>query len=223
VHRHGYDPERDRLRHLPAFGVDAGRYRPLPECSSRHYGHEIVFVGGCNPRRQAVIAQLLDLPIELYGGWLQKRNRFNLALRRRVRGKGVWGPELVELYHSSKIVLNISAWDPEEFSGLNLRVFDVPATGAFLLTDYSPELEEYYAIGAEIVCFRGVAELREKLRYFLDHPAEREAIARRGFQKSLTLPTITDRVKSMVEMVLRDNRGRSGERADFADDASNHG
>ncbi len=204
IHRHGYDPQRDRIHFLPVFGVDPELYPPPPQDRSRRYSHDIVFVGGSNPRRQAIVSQLLDLPIELYGGWLLKRNRFNLALRRRVKGKGIWGPELVELYHSSRIVLNISAWDPAEFSGLNLRVFDVPATGAFLLTDYSPELEDYYTIGKDIECFRSVAELRAKLRYYLEHPAEREAIAHSGYQKSLTLPTVTERVKAMIEAVTRE-------------------
>ena len=204
IHRHGYDPQRDRIQFLPAFGVDPELYRPSPTDRSRRLSHDIVFVGGSNPRRLAIVSQLLDLPIELYGGWLRKKSRFNLALRRRVKGKGVWGAELVELYHSSRIVLNISAWDPAEFSGLNLRVFDVPATGAFLLTDYSPELEDYYTIGKDIECFRSVAELRAKLDYFLEHPAEREAIAHSGYQKSLKLPTVTDRVKAMIEAVTRE-------------------
>jgi spore maturation protein CgeB len=77
-------------------------------------------------------------------------------------------------------------------------VFDVPATGAFLLTDYSPELEEHFAIGQEIVCYRDVEELRDKARYFLAHDSEREAIARRGYEKALKLPTIADRVRAVV-------------------------
>lgn len=83
-------------------------------------------------------------------------------------------------------------------------MFDVPATGAFLLTDYSPELEDYYTIGKDIECFRSVAELRAKLHYYLEHPAEREAIAHSGYQKSLKLPTVTQRVKVMIEAVRRE-------------------
>jgi spore maturation protein CgeB len=201
IHRHGYDPARDGIHHLPAFGVDTQLYKPPAEGTQRHYRHDIVFVGGANPRRQTMVEQLLDLPIALYGGWLRKQNRFNSALRRRVHGKGAWGQDLVALYHESKIVLNISAWDPEEFDGLNLRVFDVPATGAFLLTDYSPELATYYTVGQDIVCFRSVAELREKLHYYLAHAEERDAIARNGYRKSLTLPTVTDRVRTLIDTV----------------------
>ncbi len=196
IHRHGYDFDRDGIAHLPAFGVDTELYRPRPAGGKPR--QDIVFVGGSNPRRLAIVSQLLDLPIALYGGWLRKRQRFNRALRRRVHGRGAWGNELVALYHDAKIVLNISAWDPAEYSGLNLRVFDVPATGAFLVTDYSPELEDYYRIGEDIVCFRTVEELRQKLRHYLTHDDERERIAANGHRRALTLPTVTDRVRALI-------------------------
>lgn len=197
-HRYGYDPQRDKIIYLPVYGMDFSLYRNLYPNSPRKYSREIVLIAGHNRRRQQFVDQLLDLPLEIYGKW-SRHNRFNLALRRRVRAKGAWGEVLLEIYNSSKIVLNISGWDPARFTGLNLRVFDVPATGAFLLTDYSPELEEYYTVGEEIVCFTTIEELREKAFYFLRHENEREAIARRGYAKALTLPTITDRMRSLRE------------------------
>jgi len=89
------------------------------------------------------------------------------------------GERLLELYNGSKIVLNITNWDPARYVALNQRVFDVPATGAFLLTDYSPELREHYKIGEEIVCFSDVEELKDKAGYYLTHDAWREEIARK--------------------------------------------
>jgi len=199
--RHGYDPQKDKVIYLPAYGMDFSIYRNLhPNSPTKKYSHEIVLVAGHNKRRQQFVDQLLDLPIEIYGKWL-RHNRLNFALRRRVKAKEAWGKVLLDIYNSSKIVLNICGWDPARFSGLNLRVFDVPATGAFLLTDYSPELEDFYKIGEEIVCFTEIEELREKALYFLEHEDEREAIARRGFERALTLPTINDRIGALIEHV----------------------
>jgi spore maturation protein CgeB len=62
-------------------------------------------------------------------------------------------------------------------------------------------LEEFYKIGEEIVCFTEIEELREKALYFLEHEDEREAIARRGFERALTLPTINDRVRALIEHI----------------------
>lgn len=198
IHRHGYTPD-DGIHYLPAHGMDFDLYRNLYPHGPRPYAHEIVFVGGRNERRQRFVDPLLDLPIELYGKWHHK-NRFNWRLRARVKAKGIWGEELVRLYNTSKIVLNISGWDPIH-SGLNLRVFDTPATGAFFMTDYSPELDEYYDVGREIVCFREVDELRDKLSYYLRHDAERERIAQQGYARALTLPTIKDRMQSLIRAV----------------------
>ncbi len=77
----------------------------------------------------------------------------------------------------------------------------MPATGAFLLTDYSPELEQHYRIGEEIACFADAEELRDKASWYLAHDAERDAIARRGYERALTLPTITDRMREVIRRV----------------------
>ncbi|MDD5241102.1 MAG: glycosyltransferase [Sulfuricella sp.] len=202
IHKHGYDSQKDKIHYLPAYGMDFSLYTNAYIDKPRQYQHEIVFVGGRNRRRQEIIDNLLHLPVEIYGKWL-KANRFNWALRKHVKARGIWGNDLVNLYNSSKIVLNISGWDTSLFTGLNLRVFDVPATGAFLLTDYSPELDEYYRVGEEIACFSGVEELSDKLVYYLKNEKEREAIALKGYRKALTLPTIKDRMKSLIETIAK--------------------
>ena len=196
-HREGYDPRSDKIRYLPVYGMDFALYRNFHVASPRTYEHEMVLVGGYNPRRGELVERLLDLPLEIYGRW-GKQARSRPALKRHIRSRGVWGEALLRVYNGSKIVLNITNWDPARYVALNQRVFDVPATGAFLLTDYSPELEEHFRLGDEIVCYRDVEELRDKARYFLAHEAEREAIARRGYRRALTLPTVADRVRTVL-------------------------
>lgn len=203
IHRHGYDPAGSGIRFLPVYGMDFSRYRNLYPAGPRPYRHDIAFVAGHNRRRMEYLEKLLHLPLEIYGKW-GKASRFQPALRRHVKAKGIWGEELVTLYNTTKIVLNISGWDPTLYGALNMRTFDTPATGAFLLTDYSPELEEYYEVGREIECFREAGELADKLVYYLNNEVAREKIARRGYEKALTLPTIGDRMKSMINLVASD-------------------
>ncbi len=199
-HRHGYDARAGRIHYLPIYGMDFALFRKLRAGSPASYRHDLVLVGGHNARREQFVNQLLDLPLEIYGKW-SKQARFNFALKKRVLAKGIWGEPLVQLYNTSKIALNITNWDPARYVALNQRVFDVPATGAFLLTDYSPELEELYAIGKEIVCYTGVEDLKDRARHYLARDAEREAIARRGYEKALTLPTIADRMRAVIKQV----------------------
>ena len=150
-HRYGYDPSSTQIRFLPVYGMDFSRYRNLYPAKARDYRHDVVLVAGHNPRRMEFLQELLHLPLEIHGKW-SKARRWRPHLRKRIASKGMWGEELVRLYNTSKIVLNITGWDPALYGGLNMRVFDVPATGAFLLTDYSPELEEFYEIGSDIDC-----------------------------------------------------------------------
>lgn len=196
-HRHGYDARADKIDYLPVYGMDFSLYRNL---GPKRFEHDMVLVGGHNPRRAEFVSRLLDLPLEIYGKW-GKRARRDPALRSRIKAKGIWGEPLIRLYNSSKIVLNVTNWDPARYVALNQRVFDVPATGAFLLTDYSPELEEHFRLGEEIVCYREVAELKDKARYFLANDAERERVAQAGYRKALTLPTIRDRMREVIARV----------------------
>lgn len=199
-HRHGYDALADGIHFMPVYGMDFSIFRNLQPGSSRNYSHDLVLVGGHNIRRQQFVNQLLDLPLEIYGKW-SKQTRFNFALKKHLAGKGIWGEPLLQLYNSSKIVLNITNWDPARYVALNQRVFDVPATGTFLLTDYSPELEEHYKIGEEIVCFSDVEDLKDKARYYLANDAQREEVARKGYARALTLPTVADRVRAIIQKV----------------------
>ena len=122
-----------------------------------------------------------------------------------VKASRIWGEDLIALYNSAKIVLNISSWDPTR-SGLNLRVFDVPATGAFLLTDYSEELAQHFELGGELDSFSTPQELRKKIIHYLSHGQERTEIAKAGYQKVLRLESYTDKMRNLLKMVGIDAR-----------------
>ena len=118
-----------------------------------------------------------------------------------IKASGIWGEDLVELYNTSKISLNISAWDTGNFSGLNFRVMDVPTCGSFLLTDYSDDLQEYFKPGRDIETFRDKEELADKVSYYLKNDRERERIAISGYEKALSLGTIKDKMAVLLSSV----------------------
>ncbi len=70
----------------------------------------------------------------------------------------------------------------EQIKGRN---FEIPGCGGFLLTGDADNLKDYYIDGKEIVVFRGVDDLIEKAKYYLEHGKEREEIARAGYEKTL--------------------------------------
>ena len=63
------------------------------------------------------------------------------------------------------------------------RVVEVPASGAFLLTNNDAELRRLYVTGEEVAVCDGPDELRAKCEYYLAHADEREAIAARGHRR----------------------------------------
>lgn len=198
IHRYGYGPD-DGVVRLPAGAVDALLYPPAARRDEGSLDKGIVLVGGYSPRREQFLKPLNGLPLTLYGpGWRKRPRTFDPFWKQAWAGRGVWGLPLVDLYHRSRIVLNVTSWDPARMTGENLRLFDVPATGAFLLTDESDEVREYYRVGEEVETFSSPDELADKARYYLANPDVRERIARNGYQRCLTLPTYVDRMREML-------------------------
>ncbi|MBI4095145.1 MAG: glycosyltransferase [Candidatus Liptonbacteria bacterium] len=65
------------------------------------------------------------------------------------------------------------------------RVFEVPAMRAFLLTGPALYFGEPFTEGKEIVHYRTTGDLILKIKYYLAHKEEREAIAEAGYQRVL--------------------------------------
>jgi len=58
-------------------------------------------------------------------------------------------------------------------------------SGAFYLVEYMDELEEFFSIGKEIVCYYDKKDLVEKAKYYLRHDAERELIRQAGYRRAI--------------------------------------
>jgi spore maturation protein CgeB len=81
---------------------------------------------------------------------------------------------------------------------VNQRVFDVPACGAFLLTDYQESLDELFEIGKELVVYRHKDEIPEIVRYYLKNPEQRKTIAMKGRQRVLKEHTYKHRLNELI-------------------------
>lgn len=86
-----------------------------------------------------------------------------------------------KIYHMSKINLNITMKPIQ--SGIPLRVFDVLGAGGFLISNYQPEISDYFDIGEDLVVYESMDDLREKIIYYLEHEDERIRIANNGYMK----------------------------------------
>ncbi|MBC8550107.1 MAG: glycosyltransferase family 1 protein [Candidatus Brocadiales bacterium] len=203
IHNFGYTKQ-DKIERLPAISTYKKLYAKAKTRDNNTLKHDAIFIGGYSIRRHEFLSPIINSNInfKMYGpGWIKKQRILNPVLRKVHDGKGIWGKELVSLYHKSRIVVNVTSWDSSKMSGQNLRLFDVPCTGAFLITDYSDEVAEYFALGKEIETFKTPDELLDKIKFYLLHHDKREAIAAAGYSKAISLPTIADRMKSMLKII----------------------
>lgn len=113
--------------------------------------------------------------------------------------------DMVKLYSRSKINLGFSTCGDtyrvgERIVQVRLRDFEVPMSGGFYMVEYMEELEEFFRIGKEIVCYEGPEDLAEKITYYLSNDSEREKIRRAGYERCLRDHTWHKR----FEMVFRE-------------------
>lgn len=86
--------------------------------------------------------------------------------------------DLPDFYRSTMINFNTTSMQMK--GALNQRVFDVPASGGFLLTDYRDQIDAAFEEGREVVCYHEVEEIGELVRYYLSNPSRRLEIVRRA-------------------------------------------
>lgn len=89
--------------------------------------------------------------------------------------------QMPRAFFQSKVNVNITLRSIQ--SGISLRCLDIMCAGGFLVSNYQPELAEYFEDGKEVVLYHSRQELLEKIQYYLEHEEERMEIARNGQKK----------------------------------------
>lgn len=168
--------------YLP-HAVSASAFYPVQDVPKRY---DVCFVGGWTEKRQRVIDAVLRVTknIAVYGpGWLKKYPA-NLKCKQVFKAAAIYGEALNHLYNESRIALNITQWSAGEqpASGMNMRFFEIPATGTLLLTDYVHEAEELFQVGKEIVVYEdeGIEPVLQRL---LTDPHKIAEVAQAGYLK----------------------------------------
>lgn len=101
-------------------------------------------------------------------------------------------------FGNAKIGFNYSMLDD-----LNMRTFEIMATGTMLLTNWIPTIEEVFEDGKHLVLYRSLDEMVDKVKYYLAHDEERERIAQAGYEEVIAKHTIQHRVDVMLNEYLK--------------------
>ena len=92
-----------------------------------------------------------------------------------------YNSEMPKVFRTSKINLNITL--RSILSGIPLRGMDIMGAGGFLLSNYQPELAEYFVDGHEMAMYTSRDDLIDKIHYYLQNDDERIKIASNGKKK----------------------------------------
>jgi spore maturation protein CgeB len=156
----------------------------------------VVFVGTYIRRRGRLIEALekAGIKVKVYGPyWRYFKRGSNVH-------DGIYGPDMVKVFNSAKIVLNIHVEDDLPYK-LNMRVFEAAGCGAFLLSDKPYSLEKHFNIGSEIVVYNNEDELVKAAKYYLNNSEEREAIGLRAQIRAYKEHTYEGRMKSLLDAI----------------------
>lgn len=106
--------------------------------------------------------------------------------------------ELADVYFNSKVNINITL---QGKSGLNYRVFEVPASGGFLLTDEMEGIADYFEPSREIETYKNLEELIDKTEFYLKNPEIAQRIAVAGFNTVRKSHSYTARARFVLDSV----------------------
>lgn len=107
-------------------------------------------------------------------------------------------------YAESKVVFNIAMKED-----VNMRCFEVLATGSFLLTDWVPSIDELFDDGKHLVLYRSLDEAIDKAKYYIAHDEEREKIAQAGYEHVIKNHTIQHRVNVILGEFFKSRRNQN--------------
>lgn len=149
--------------------------------------------------RERVLEMISDkYPLHLYTS-----SELPLGLRNaniKNMGYADYRREMPFIFHNSRINLNITSRTIE--TGIPQRVFDILSCGGFCLTNYQPEIAEFFEDGKELAIYTDMQDLPGKVDYYLNHEEKRMQIAMNGYKKICGNFELRDRVKRILDHVL---------------------
>jgi len=143
--------------------------------------------------RVRLARSLMPLGLVIYGdaGWRRLIDRAEI-----LRPQVDYFRELPDVYRGTDVNINCTIFQMK--TAVNQRVFDVPACGGFLLSDYQEDMARFFEVGKEAVCFRSVEEAASLAAHYLGNEAERKRIAEAARRRVLAEHTYEKRMGALV-------------------------
>lgn len=174
--------------------ADPSVYRPL-RSRDQQYRANVVFAGAATRRREALLGQLLEFGLAIWGpGWRRT------SLRDYCRGEQLRADEFVRANAGATVAVNIhhQVDDDEPEAACNQRLFEIAAIGVLQVVDYRFDLERWFLPGDELLAFETPADLRRTVEQALQDLAAAERIAAAGRERLLAGHTYMHRMQALL-------------------------
>ncbi len=147
-------------------------------------------------KRRETVRFLLPYGLKVYGS-----ESWRAALKEWDQEESYGGPvtsrqQLADVYASTAVNIMIDSVQPGSF--INLRVFEVPVMGGFLLSEYTPALEDLFQDKKNAAWYHGEDDLLEKARFYIDSSPLRSRIQHTACDEILQKHTYTNRVTEIL-------------------------
>lgn len=184
--------------YLP-HGCDPSVHRPLR--SRDEYRANVVFVGDATPRREALISEVLEFGVAVWGsGWRKTR------LKDYCRGEMVEIDEYVRAYAGATVALNLHREGPDgevpSSSGCNARTFELAAMGIAQVVDARADLPPLFAPGVEVLTFDDPGALKGMVRDLVQDHARAEEIGLAARRRALAEHAYVHRFATALDDLL---------------------
>jgi len=175
---------------LPISSVDPRIHKKLTltKNETNKYASDVCFVGSLTRERQEILKQACterirsvqddNYTLKIWGD-IPLAEKLEDLLKSSYFGTA-YGEKMMKIFNASKIVLN---FQPSDMShGGNMRTFEIAGCGAFQLCDKTDP--EWFEDKKNIVLFKNLSDLKDKIKFYLEHKDIREKISKEGFNNA---------------------------------------
>lgn len=129
-------------------------------------------------------------------------NDFIELYKNSYRGYAESSKELSEIYCSSEINIDLKN---ENKDVLNYRIFEISASGGFLLTPFSQDSTKYFENGKEIETYVSDSDLIDKIEFYKKNLNLAQMIALNSRKNTASNHTFDDRLKVILKAIYGKN------------------
>lgn len=181
-----------------SFPEAYSQYLALPDNESRLAYETAITWQATRLYRNGCVRRLLPLKPLIVGdkGW---RTEFRHAHPQpRYLDAVSYYDDLPRFYAHSAV--NFNCTSKQMKGAVNQRIFDGPAAGGFVLTDWRPQMEQLFE-PHEMACYRDTDEIESLARYYLSHAEKRRHMTEAGRKRVVACHTWTHRLVKLLAVM----------------------